>query len=97
MTPEQIKEQLRAVLGTKLVNILADGSDAERKLRFAHKVMTLLCEKDSEGVVRAWFIGCNPWLDENAPFTEIRNATAANVAVIESHVWGAAKSFYSTG
>lgn len=51
----------------------ADGSqrppqpDVERKLRGAFQIVQLLVETDSRHVVRAWFIGMNPQLEDQSP------------------------------
>jgi hypothetical protein len=39
----------------------------ERRLRLAYQVARLLLEADSTYVVRAWFIGMNPMLDDDSP------------------------------
>ena len=51
----------------------ADGAqappqpDAERRLRGAFQIVQLLVETDSRHVVRAWFIGMNPQLEDRSP------------------------------
>ena len=51
----------------------ADGAqappqpDAERRLRGAFQIVQLLVETDSHHVVRAWFIGMNPQLEDRSP------------------------------
>ncbi|MBA2695544.1 MAG: hypothetical protein H0U62_06790 [Actinobacteria bacterium] len=51
----------------------ADGTqappqpDVERKLRGAFQIVQLLVETDSRHVVRAWFIGMNPQLEDRSP------------------------------
>lgn len=39
------------------------GSDALKRLCFAHDVWKLVAEAEGEVVARAWFTGANPWLD----------------------------------
>lgn len=51
----------------------ADGTqkppqpDVERRLRGAFQIVQLLIETDSRHVVRAWFIGMNPQLEDRSP------------------------------
>lgn len=45
-----------------------DPSDAvTSRLRMAYQAAALLGERDSSGVVQAWFEGMNPQLDDVAP------------------------------
>jgi hypothetical protein len=41
--------------------------DAERRLRHAYQIVQLLLERESAETVRAWFVGMNPDLDDQAP------------------------------
>jgi len=41
--------------------------DAERRLRDAFQISQLLLQKESAETVRAWFLGMNPDLDDQAP------------------------------
>lgn len=41
--------------------------DAERRLRDAYFVATLLLQAEAPSTVRAWFSGMNPELDDRAP------------------------------
>jgi hypothetical protein len=41
--------------------------DVERKLRAAFQAFALISEEDSRHVVRAWFVGMNPQLDDRSP------------------------------
>ncbi len=41
--------------------------DSERRLRVAYQVARLLLSGDDDHTVRAWFIGMNPQLDDEAP------------------------------
>lgn len=58
---------------TQTVARWAEGSqappqpDIERKLRGAFQIVQLLVETDSRHVVRAWFIGMNPQLEDLSP------------------------------
>ncbi|HYH26218.1 MAG TPA: XRE family transcriptional regulator [Blastococcus sp.] len=46
--------------------------DAEERLRLAYQVVHLIQADESLHVVRAWLIGLNPQLDDEAPATAIR-------------------------
>jgi hypothetical protein len=48
------------------------GAGAEERLRAAFYIFRLLSEAESSHVVRAWFAGMNPGLDDTAPATAIR-------------------------
>lgn len=47
--------------------------ESERRLRTAYEVMTLLLRFDGPGTVRAWFIGMNPHLRDDAPADAIHD------------------------
>lgn len=47
--------------------------DAERRLRAAFQIFHLLLSEESPHVIRAWFIGMNPQLDDDSPAEAIRN------------------------
>jgi len=64
-----------------------------RRLQFAHEQWTRLAEAEGEDVARAWFIGANPWLDDDTPITAIREdrfdeAGQAAQAVIDDSLSG---------
>ena len=65
-------------------------ADAERKLRDAHQVFRLLMAEESPHTVRAWFVGLNPQLDDEAPATAIREGRTRDVLV-------AARAFLAGG
>ena len=46
--------------------------EAERRLRAAFQIFHLILANDSQHVARAWFVGLNPQLDDEAPATAIR-------------------------
>ena len=46
--------------------------EAERRLRATYQVLQLLLTVDSPHVARAWLIGMNPQLDDEAPADVIR-------------------------
>jgi hypothetical protein len=71
-------------------NRLPQDPDAERKLRDAYQVFRLLLAKESPHTVRAWFVGLNPQLDDEAPATAIREGRTRDVLV-------AARAFLAGG
>lgn len=54
-------------------------TEAEGRLRAAYQVFQLLQQHDSEGVVRAWFIGMNPHLDDQPPAEALRDGRLRDV------------------
>ena len=48
-------------------------ADAERRLRAAFQIFHLLLSEESPHVIRAWFIGMNPQLDDDSPAEAIRD------------------------
>ncbi len=69
---------MTGVADPKRVGRWAQGSqapreDAERRLRAAFQIFHLLLAEDSAHVVRAWFIGMNPQLDDDSPAEAIRD------------------------
>lgn len=64
--------------------------DTEKKLRAAYQIATLLLPEENEHTVRAWFIGMNPQLNDEAPADAIREGRL-NEALL------AAKSFMLGG
>jgi len=44
-------------------------AEAERRLREAYQVATLLTLAESEQTARSWFLGMNPYLGDRAPMT----------------------------
>jgi hypothetical protein len=53
-----------------------DGPDprpeAVRRLQLAHRAWTHLAIGENEHIARAWFVGGNPFLNEDTPITAIR-------------------------
>ncbi|HEY5244809.1 MAG TPA: hypothetical protein VIJ60_04010 [Acidimicrobiales bacterium] len=65
-------------------------SEAERRLRAAFQVFHLLLSEESPHVIRAWFIGMNPQLDDESPAEVIREGRVKDALT-------AAKTFVSGG
>ncbi len=63
--------------------------DSERRLRAAYQILTLLLDEESAHTARAWFIGMNPQLDDEAPADVLREGRLRDVL--------AAARSYSTG
>lgn len=53
--------------------------DVERRLRAAFAIFQLLSENDTRHVVRAWFLGMNPQLDDLSPAEAIANGDLREV------------------
>lgn len=68
----------------------APRAGAEQRLRAAFQITHLLLDHDSDHVVRAWFIGMNPQLDDEAPADAIRAGQLKEALA-------AAKAFVSGG
>jgi hypothetical protein len=64
--------------------------EAERRLRATYQILHLLLTVDSPHVARAWFIGMNPQLDDEAPADIIREGHLREALV-------AAQAFVSGG
>jgi hypothetical protein len=62
--------------------------EAEKRLRLTYQILQLLLSADSSHVARAWLVGMNPQLDDDAPadairegrFREVLSAAKAYVA-----------------
>lgn len=64
--------------------------ESEYRLRAAHQVARLLLAVDADHTVRAWFIGMNPQLDDEAPVDAIAAGdTKAVLAAARSFIDGA--------
>jgi hypothetical protein len=50
----------------------APRDEADRRLRAAFQIFHLLLAEESPHVIRAWFVGMNPQLDDDAPAEAIR-------------------------
>jgi len=70
----------------------ADGTeprvDSQRRLQAAHRVWSLISDAEGDNVARAWFIGANPRLGEEAPVfclrdDRIQDVLAAAKAFVE--------------
>jgi hypothetical protein len=69
---------------------LPQDPDTERRLRDAYQVFRLLLAKESPHTVRAWFVGRNPQLDDEAPATAIHEGRTRDALV-------AARAFLAGG
>ena len=73
---QRLTAHIAGVKDPKTVTTWAEGANAPRaaseaKLRLALQIVHLLQEQESPHVVRAWFVGLNPQLDDTAPATAI--------------------------
>lgn len=64
--------------------------ESERRLRVAYEISQLLVRFDSPRVVKAWFIGPNPQLDDESPAEAIREDRL-------KEAMGAARAFVAGG
>jgi hypothetical protein len=77
----QLVAYIAGVEATKTVSRWASGKvDAprlkhEKRLRIAYEITFLLTAFEAPRVVKAWFIGLNPQLDDRAPAEVIRKAS----------------------
>lgn len=62
---------------------------AELRLRNAYQIVQLLLQRESAETVRAWFVGMNPDLDDQAPVLVLRENAIG--------VMQAARSFLTHG
>ena len=65
-------------------------AEAEKRIRTAFQVFHLLLSEDDVHTVRAWFIGINPQLDDQAPADAIREDRLGDV-------WVAAQAYVAGG
>lgn len=71
----------------------APSTQVERRIRDALQVAEILVEHEDKGVVRAWFQGMNPQLDDMAPARMLRESPSEKAA---PEVLSAARSFVIT-
>jgi hypothetical protein len=64
--------------------------ESEQRLRTAYEIVRLLSPLDSPRIIKAWFIGMNPQLDDIAPAEAIREGRFREAI-------NAAKSFVVSG
>ncbi|WP_269046393.1 hypothetical protein [Paenarthrobacter sp. Z7-10] len=90
---------LGGVKETRAVREWADGSrqpaseEVRQRLRDAYHIAALLAERDSPGVVQAWFLGMNPQLADRAPARLLREGDPEQVT---ADVMAAARAFIAT-
>jgi hypothetical protein len=102
---DHMAEFLRDQLGLKLVGHMAKVDpktvahwaqgqtprpEAEKRVRLAFQVFQLLQADDDAHTVRAWFIGINPQLDDQAPADAVRAGRLEDV-------WVAAQAYIAGG
>jgi len=74
---QKLVAYIAGVSDSKRVGRWAQGAqsprdEAERRLRAAFQIFHLLLAEESPHVIRAWFIGMNPQLDDDSPAEVIR-------------------------
>ncbi|GAA4428199.1 hypothetical protein GCM10023169_29080 [Georgenia halophila] len=92
---------LGSVQETRAVRQWADETDPRNpstdvlnRLRMAYRIAALLAEKDSPGVVQAWFQGMNPRLDDVAPARLLREGDLDDIG---PNILAAARAFAAAG
>ncbi|MGV8882054.1 MAG: hypothetical protein ACOH19_07850 [Rhodoglobus sp.] len=106
VSAQDISSELARVLGRQLLGIIVDkgartiqrwiagehspGPEEERRLRDAFQVYRTIATVEGDHTIRAWFMGMNPQLDDDAP----ADALAANRA---KDVMSAARAFVNGG
>ena len=48
------------------------GPAFEKRLQLAHRVRLAIADAENEAIARGWFVGGNPFLDEDTPVTALR-------------------------
>lgn len=91
---QKLTAHMAGLADPKAIGKIARGArspreEAEKRLRAAYRVLTILLDDESAHTVRAWFIGMNPQLDDDAPADAIRDGRLKDVL--------AAVRSYSTG
>lgn len=64
---------------TKWVNGTQPAEDRARLLRDTHQIFQIILQAEDEYVARAWFIGMNPNLDDEAPADALREGRVKDV------------------
>lgn len=106
----QVVRSLVSVLGRKQTAYIASVRDAraidrwienatpqkdvERRIRLAYHVASMLAKFDSSSVVRAWFLGLNPELNDTVPITLLRDG---DPEIDGKRVLNAARAFVAGG
>lgn len=92
---QKLVAYMAGVNDPKRVGLWAQGAqnprdDPERRLRAAFQIFHLLLAEEDAHVVRAWFIGMNPQLDDDSPAEAIRQGRLKDTLA-------AAKAFIAGG
>ncbi len=92
---QKLTAYIAGVADPKRVGQWAKGAQApraepERRLRAAFQIFHLIQGSESQHVVRAWFIGMNPQLDDESPAEAIHDGRLKEAL-------GAARAFVSGG
>lgn len=106
ISPQDMSSELARVLGKQLLSVIVDkqprtiqrwitgenepGSDDERKMRNAFQVYLLLASVEGDHTIRAWFMGMNPQLEDQAPAESL-------AADMSREVMAAARAFVNGG
>ncbi|WP_035766101.1 hypothetical protein [Arthrobacter sp. TB 23] len=61
------------------VNGPEPSPEAQQRLRLAHRVWRIISDAEGEHVARLWFIGSNPWLNDDSPVNATREDRAEDL------------------
>lgn len=56
------------------------GPAFQKRLFLAHRVWIAIADAETDSIARAWFVGGNPFLEEDTPLTAIREDRHKEVA-----------------
>lgn len=90
---------LGSVRETRAVRQWSEGSRVPsdtvvQRLRLAYQVAALLAERDDPAVIKAWFLGLNPQLDDQSPARLLREG---DLEATGPQVLAAARAFVAAG
>ena len=94
INPQDLSERLARILGRHVLAVIVkkdvrtiqrwvaggpvSGSD-EKRLRDAYQVYSLLSTVEGDHTIRAWFVGMNPQLEDEAPAEALGEGRARDV------------------
>lgn len=59
----------------------APSEESAYRLMVAHRIWQIISDAESDDIARAWFVGANACLDEQAPVTAIRSGQTRQAAL----------------
>lgn len=95
LSTQDVSTELARVLGRQLLGVIVDkgartiqrwiagesspAADDERRLRNAYQIYLLLSSVEGDHTIRAWFMGMNPQLEDDAPADALAEDRARDV------------------